>query len=499
MKKLSLDSNIYKKFFELSQKLSANLKEDVDLLTINFNVDKLSKYILENSKWNILEWEKFGRIMHYIILDNIDLIKQYLDSSKEVEILKTSMLWIFEIIEITENFIKLLDISSWQTYEIIWEWEWSEKSLLDCEEWDLLISRLIKLDDWWYNMKNFYYINKSVYWSWDWFEELKIGYKHLFSWVKDMLDMEERMNNLNKAIMQEWLLTNINYLKKIKNLLLKPVWKKKYNELEKILQKKDSNTYSDFLNFLSKFKISNNLLNELKWYVSIYLKENIKTPKKEKEEKLYLRLQVVMNSFFQYLIDIKKELTNDRKITKEEQDDLEKIKEEWLNNKSSLFSNKTPIEFIHEVDPEYDISNLQLKQIDPVEQEFYDWYMKYFNDEDKEYYDRWLEKAKKQDPSAYRDFEKLMYIHGEFFRLRANYIMTKYHYLIDKYIRKSLWDNNDLSEVSEDKVFVSKIDDEIKYIKKLKPTYIFPSWFEKLVKDINFNLIMWIKNYLNKY
>ena len=53
-------------------------------------------------------------------------------------------------------------------------------------------------------------------------------------------------------------------------------------------------------------------------------------------------------------------------------DDLENLRQKWFKEKNSLFSNKTPEEFVHEIDPEYDISNLKFQQVDPVEQEFYD-------------------------------------------------------------------------------------------------------------------------------
>ena len=230
MKKLTSDSNILEKVSELFPKIYINLYEDNDLSTIGSNMDKLSKYINENSEWGIWVWEIFNRKVHYIILDNLNLIEKYLDKSNEVEILRTNKLWLFEIIEKKDQSVKFLDISLWEIYEIIWEWELDWQKLLDLYVWDLLISRIIKLEDGWYNMKSFYYLINGY--NWDWLEEIKISYKYFFSWIKDMFDMEERMNELNYWL-DTW--SKINYLKRIKNLLLKPVWKKKYKKLEKIL------------------------------------------------------------------------------------------------------------------------------------------------------------------------------------------------------------------------------------------------------------------------
>jgi hypothetical protein len=53
------------------------------------------------------------------------------------------------------------------------------------------------MEDGLYNMKKFYFVHKKDY-SKETFETLKIIYTQLLSGVKDMLDMEERMNKLVK-------------------------------------------------------------------------------------------------------------------------------------------------------------------------------------------------------------------------------------------------------------------------------------------------------------
>jgi hypothetical protein len=69
--------------------------------------------------------------------------------------------------------------------------------------------------------------------------------------------------------------------------------------------------------------------------------------------------------------------------------------------------------------------------------------------------------------------------HPDFFRLRANYIMTKFHFILDKYLKE---ENKDLyyslNELNKDKDFVDTIENEIKYVKKLKKGYIFANEFE---------------------
>lgn len=109
-------------------------------------------------------------------------------------------------------------------------------------------------------------------------------------------------------------------------------------------------------------------MDELKKYVSIYLKENLEISKNEndkrneKNEKLDLRLKFVISNFLKYLWNIKKDNLMHEKITKEEKNDLEKIKLKWLREKSYLFSNKTPEKFILEIAPEYDISTIFEKE-----------------------------------------------------------------------------------------------------------------------------------------
>ena len=199
MKKLTLDSSLYKKLFEISDSLSVSLASDIDLLTISLNNEKLSKYIIENSNWDILEAEVFWRLMHYSILDNINLIWKYLDNSDEVKYLKTTFLGVFEILELSNNEALFLNHNTNKTYKIIWEWKWSETSLeSDFEVWDIIISRLINLEDWWYNMKNYYFINKKRY-GWEWFEKLKFWYSAMLAWVSNVFELEERMNQIMKV------------------------------------------------------------------------------------------------------------------------------------------------------------------------------------------------------------------------------------------------------------------------------------------------------------
>lgn len=190
------------------------MDNDITLLNLSTNFSKLLELVLINWAW--ME-EAYWRWMHYLILDNINVIWEYLDNSKEVKYLKNSFVWLFEILELNNDKVIFLDINTWKKIEIIWEWEWSEFSLdKDFSVWDLIISRLIHLEDWWYNMKNYYFIKKV-----DNSDELLLAYKHMFNWINDVLDIEERMNMINNY--NNWnenLWNNINYLKRIKWILL---------------------------------------------------------------------------------------------------------------------------------------------------------------------------------------------------------------------------------------------------------------------------------------
>jgi hypothetical protein len=56
-------------------------------------------------------------------------------------------------------------------------------------------------------------------------------------------------------------------------------------------------------------------------------------------------------------------MPSDRRLTEAELIDLEKVKKEWFYTENSLFGNKKPIDFLQEVEPNYDISRLQFQQL----------------------------------------------------------------------------------------------------------------------------------------
>ena len=494
MKKLSLKSSVYKKFFELSDIIWENLKTDIWLINIDTNSEKLWEIIYKNHSWGIFEDELLWRLMHYIVLDNINIMWDYLDNSKEVEYLQTTFLWMFEILDISKNKVVFLDISTWKEFDIIWEGEWSESRLsTDFIKGDLLISRLINLSDGWYNMKTMYHITNKDYNNG--FEELKVLYKNIFYWIENMLDMEERMNILNqniKEVNNKW---DINYIKRIKSLLLKIIWKKKFKEIEKNLKKIDNKTYNNILDILLNFKIDIKILEEVKWYIYLYIQENIKSPEEEKQELLNARIEIVVSSFFEYLKKENKPIPSDRKMTEKELDDLEKIKANWFSEQNSLFSNKSPIDFLHEVAPDYDISNLILQQISPEEQEFYDVYNKTFTDEQ---HDIYSEALKNSTSWRYLEakiwYEKLLKEHSGFFRLKWNYISVYMNYILDKYREyknSDFVDTLDQKELENDFDFIRNLSFEIENLDNLKKGYKI-KWsndMESLIED--FTYVIW--------
>ena len=472
MKKLSLKSNIYKKFYEISDEIWKNIDSDISLLNLVTNFKKLMELIPANWWWSD---EAYWRSMHYVVLDSINIISDYLDDSKEVGFLKNTCMWMFEILELTNDKVLFLDISTWKIFEIIWEGEWSESSLeRDFIVGDLIISRLIKLDDGWYNMKTFYYINSKDYAD-KGFEELKLVYKNVFNWVKDMLDLEERMSLLNENIAKVNSSENINYKKRIKALLLKQLWKKQYKKIEKVLKTRSDKTYTEFFNILDEFKIDKGILDELKWYVSAYIQESIKTPEEEKQSNLTARLSIVMNSFLELLKKENTEVPIDRKMTDEEFKKLEERKVKWFEEKNSLFWNNTPKDFIHEIDPDYDISNLRFQQINPGEEEFYDGYTRYFTDEEKEIYEKALKDSTSWNyADAVKWYKELLKEHSDFFRLLWNYISSSINIIIDKYWKVSdisFIDTVSLEELENDCDFMYDLWDNLQKLDRLKKWY----------------------------
>ncbi|MBT3726636.1 hypothetical protein HOG21_02830 [bacterium] len=73
MKKLSLDSSLYKKLHEIGNNIFENISSDVSLMNIATNMKKL----VEITNRNIFEStgeEAYGRSVHYVVLDNINII-----------------------------------------------------------------------------------------------------------------------------------------------------------------------------------------------------------------------------------------------------------------------------------------------------------------------------------------------------------------------------------------------------------------------------------------
>jgi len=472
MKKISLKWDIYKKFYEISDKIFANLDKDIALVNMATNFKKIVEITMKG--WLAWEDEAYWRSMHYCVLDNIWVISNYLDNSKEVWYLKNTIIWVFEILRIDKEKVIFLDVSNWKEYEIIWEWEWSESSLeIDFKNWDLIISRLIKLDDWWYNMKTFYFIKQDSLQEND-FENLKIWYKQIFVWIRDMLDLEERMEQLNKVtqdIDDNW----INYLKRIKQILLKPLGKKRFKLLEKILKKADEKSFSEVFYIIGQTNISKDDVEKLKKYVVSYLNESIWKIWEKKYQETNKRLQLTINSFFEYLKINWREIRTDKKMHENEIKEVEQMKIHWFNTKNALFSNKTPLDFIHEIDPEYDISNLRMTKVDPEEQEFYDWYEKFFTEDENEIYKQALKDSIDLKYEKARTwYKKLLKEHFWFFRLRWNYLSVSINSIMDKY--EKVKDNSfvkkiSLEELEEDWTMLLNVDNELKELDRLKKWY----------------------------
>jgi len=121
-------------------------------------------------------------------------------------------------------------------------------------------------------MKNFYYVLQSV--QKRAFEEIKLVYKEALLNFKNMYDLEiviseilEVLNSTPTKFKEQ----NINYAKKIRNILLLFMTKKEYKQAESILKEVNENTLKNFLAYIEKFDIPEKRKKELVDYVINYL------------------------------------------------------------------------------------------------------------------------------------------------------------------------------------------------------------------------------------
>ncbi len=109
-----------------------------------------------------------------------------------------------------------------------------------------------------------------------------------------------------------------------------------------------------------------------------------------------------------------------------------------------------------------------------AELEFYDWYWKTFTDEENQIYRNSIEdNLNERHERAMIGFRKLMGEHGDFFRLRWNYLSSYFNLIVDKYdiddVKKA---DFDLDTLEKDWEFLINFKNEIENLDKLKKWYI---------------------------
>lgn len=467
MKQITLDSKLYTKIYSLSDEVLKKIENwDMDYLIVGERIKKIYEFWYAIGIW---EWLFETLVNHYLLFDYATwYINKVQDNSKELNILKTNIIWVFEIINMYENSIVYLDVFDSNKYEIFGEWMWSEKKLQDLNIWDIVIARLINMDWEWYNLRNYSYIFSNE-------ESLKSVYKYLLNWAKDIYDIFERLYLIAKW--NEEHQEDINYERRIKKIFWNKLTNKLDKELNKILKSISEKTFSDFNKFLSNFKwFSKNEKEQLELYITSLINLEINKDSSIWNDEFKMRIQLVTQALMDYL---KKEFKNTDysiKLSKKDEELIEKEKENWLKTPNSLFSLKTPEFFLQEADPNYEISNLRFTQISVEELEFYDWYKKYFTEWDHKIYKKALKNSLNwKHKEAVIWYEELLIEHSDFFRLKWNHIVSRVNDIKNKYINVD--DSNlnidyfELDELDADWNFMVDLKMELKNLEKLKQWY----------------------------
>jgi len=470
IKQLSLQSELYKKFFSLADEVMMKIwNGDMDFLMASERIKILTKNTVD---WWAWEYEAYGRVIHFLLFDYANgYINKIQDNSTEARILRTHIVWVFEVMDKTTDHLIYLDTYSGITYTIIGEWMGSEKRLADFNVWDIIISRLLKLEEGWYNMKNYYIISSDD-------ENTKIAHKYLFRGAKDIFEIEERavlMREPQNEKRNE--LGEINYEKRIKKLLWNKLTNKLEKELSKFFKNVDQKTFFQFQEFIMSIKwIKEEDLDTMRRYMMSYINE--KSQQKlgtSDNDEFSRRMTLVMQSEMDAIMDEFPGKDFTKKFSVEDTEKVEAIRQKWLKTTNPLFSMKTPEEYLQEIDPEYDIDDLRLVQTSKEELEFYDGYTGFFTDEEHVIYVQAQKDTKEwKYKDAFNWYEKLLPKHRKFHRLRANHLSLKMNVILDTYVglpKKIDYRIFVLENLEKDWNFMIHLKQEIKEVNALKEWY----------------------------
>ena len=494
MKKITLDGDLYKKIYELSDQLlkdfeKGNIEEQY--------FDSLREYmsLLDHLRSNFEEsnfddWELVGRFVHYAFFDLPLWREKYLtDNSKETSILRNSFLALLELIEHKENSVVLQNQKTWEYYEIVGEGEWSQTSLFDLQVGILIFSRVIQIDWEYYVMKNYQYL-------WDPNADLMAWYKTALKHVDNLYDMHKVMK-----IIMEWpgqkdtRSTNpdniVNNIRKIKKMFTNKMWKKfKFGKVKKLIQSNDPEAKKKFIKLCYDCWFNDQEVEEL---VSLAFEVNKdisyqNSTEEEKEQQSYL--QLIFFEFQNFLSQNKPEFS----LEKDGEEVYNQHFQEFLDTKIASFNNKTPREFAKEKLPWIDLSNVKMKATSPQEIDFYGLYDKRFTDEDMKSWNQALDLFYEWNfKKALENIEKLREKYPDFFRLEANYVSLKINVIMQE-MREFIDSWEEISWLWAEKYIEGLLwwRDHIEYIKSLNPEYDFLPTLERdfAKSKVAFNMLL---------
>jgi len=217
------------KYIRDEENLKFNTQKDIgQALEINFRI------------WHFFLWD-FKEYRDF--LDNLSI------DNEVIEAFKDNTYWLFRIIYSTKEYVIIEDLISKKELKITWEFEWSDKSILDLPIWSEVISRIIKYKNEFYLLKNYYYFitEENKYLSnsiLDFFQKNKFKF--------DLYILEKFINEITKLVNEKNKISEINYYKRLTNSLKEVLPNKKLREAIKLIDKNNFNSYVSLFELLNQ-------------------------------------------------------------------------------------------------------------------------------------------------------------------------------------------------------------------------------------------------------
>ena len=206
-----------------------------DLIVKNQNID------VESDTYWILEVNM--RITHFFLFDYEPSLLWKIKIDKNFkEAMEQNILSIFEVMEYWDlwKYVILKDLINDTELKIEWEFAGSDFSLNDLELWRIVASRLIKYDSKWFLLKNYYYYEND-----DNINNIIAVFKQK---TINLYDLELAINYILFWAWEE--ISNINYYKRLINVLKKYLTKKELKIATSFLKNFNKDKCLEFIKYL---------------------------------------------------------------------------------------------------------------------------------------------------------------------------------------------------------------------------------------------------------